>query len=470
MPRGILLKNVDLGDVSVSDTGYAWLVHDSDSGRLATKNDAGDDIVYASADDLQDAIDGTVPSTATANRVYGTDGAGAQTQFPVTAPGKGVLNATSLGAISFARINADDSATLRSVANFRTDLGLGTGDNPSFAGVTATSAVSITGLNGSSRALAISGLTVTNVASAAMIDARLTAQATTNGAYTDRVMDISLMPEVSSGVTNTAACSGLSMSINRNINAANTDAGTLDFMRGISLAIGHRNTVANTPTSTAVDGIIILPTNRSGTIGTFRGVRVDPLSSSGGTTTLLNAFDVGALVNATTIYGYRGQIASTSGRWNLFMDGTASNHLRGNLLVGNNTTDNGTDVGQFTGSVAISAKAKLTTSDALVTAHSTLGATETFDAAVSDVHSGTLDQNCTFTLSNPSSSGRQTSLVLYISQNGTGGFAITWPASVKADPAEPAIVTTANTTSVYVLTTIDGGTTWYRTVVATGVA
>jgi len=122
------------------------------------------------------------------------------------------------------------------------------------------------------------------------------------------------------------------------------------------------------------------------------------------------------------------------------------------------------------GDTWIGGKAALKTSDALVTAHGAMGATETFDASASDVHSGTLDANCTFTLSNPSASGRMTTLIITTLQDGTGGWTITWPASVKADPASPAVITTLNTRTRYVLTTDDGGTTWYRSIVFTGVA
>lgn len=42
------------------------------------------------------------------------------------------------------------------------------------------------------------------------------------------------------------------------------------------------------------------------------------------------------LSGSTATYGYRGQVTSGSGKWNLFMDGTASNHLAGPLAI--NTT------------------------------------------------------------------------------------------------------------------------------------
>lgn len=40
------------------------------------------------------------------------------------------------------------------------------------------------------------------------------------------------------------------------------------------------------------------------------------------------------LTGAATNYGFRGQIAASSGRWNVFCDGTAQNYLAGNLGIG----------------------------------------------------------------------------------------------------------------------------------------
>lgn len=41
-----------------------------------------------------------------------------------------------------------------------------------------------------------------------------------------------------------------------------------------------------------------------------------------------------SFTTGTTNYGFYGKIASGSGRWNLYMNGTAANHLAGNLCVG----------------------------------------------------------------------------------------------------------------------------------------
>jgi hypothetical protein len=93
-------------------------------------------------------------------------------------------------------------------------------------------------------------------------------------------------------------------------------------------------------------------------------------------------------------------------------------------------------------------------------AHGNLGSTETFDAAIG-WHSGTLDANCTFTLT-AAPTGTASSLFLELAQNGTGGWTITLPASVvnKAD-IEGDQITTASETTFLVLVSRDGGTTWY---------
>jgi hypothetical protein len=60
---------------------------------------------------------------------------------------------------------------------------------------------------------------------------------------------------------------------------------------------------------------------------------------------------------ATNNYGFYGDIAAATGRWNLYMNGTAANYINGNTLIGS-TTDNGLKLqvngtGYFSGSVGI---------------------------------------------------------------------------------------------------------------------
>jgi len=56
---------------------------------------------------------------------------------------------------------------------------------------------------------------------------------------------------------------------------------------------------------------------------------------SGSSVTVQNGFNVASsLTGAATNYGFRGQLAAASGRWNLYMDGTAANYLAGNVGIG----------------------------------------------------------------------------------------------------------------------------------------
>jgi hypothetical protein len=86
------------------------------------------------------------------------------------------------------------------------------------------------------------------------------------------------------------------------------------------------------------------------------------------------------------------------------------------------------------------------------------GATTTFDLAVANFFSATLDQACTFTFSNPPASGDFGCFVLEIT-NG-GAFAITYPASVDfVGGVAPTL--TASGKDQLAFTTRDGGTTYF---------
>ena len=81
------------------------------------------------------------------------------------------------------------------------------------------------------------------------------------------------------------------------------------------------------------------------------------------------------------------------------------------------------------------------------------GSTETLDTSVYQVHDCTMDQNCTFTFSNPAPSGKCSSFVLIL----RGAFTPTLPAAVKWSSAAAPTYTTP---AVYTFTTVDAGTTW----------
>lgn len=56
---------------------------------------------------------------------------------------------------------------------------------------------------------------------------------------------------------------------------------------------------------------------------------------AGSAVTVQTGFEVdSSLTGGATNYGFRGRLAVAAGRWNLFMDGTAANHIAGNLHLG----------------------------------------------------------------------------------------------------------------------------------------
>lgn len=82
-----------------------------------------------------------------------------------------------------------------------------------------------------------------------------------------------------------------------------------------------------------------------------------------------------------------------------------------------------------------------------------------------NVFSVTLTGNVTFSFSGATAASA-CSFGLYIKQDGTGGRTVTWPASVKwAGGAAPSLSTAASATDVLVFETLDGGATWYGSLV-----
>lgn len=64
--------------------------------------------------------------------------------------------------------------------------------------------------------------------------------------------------------------------------------------------------------------------------------------------------------------------------------------------------------------------------------------------------------------------GKACSISLYIKQDGTGNRSVTWPASVKwSGGIKPVLSTVANALDIVVVESLDGGTTWYGSLVGT---
>ena len=105
-----------------------------------------------------------------------------------------------------------------------------------------------------------------------------------------------------------------------------------------------------------------------------------------------------------------------------------------------------------------------------VHSHGNVGATETIDATLGNIHLLTLDANCTLTLA-ATTSGPMCTLEIYLTQDSTGSRTVTWPGSVTwPSNAEPVLSTTGGAIDRVLLETYNGGTTWYGSTVGGSVA
>ena len=100
----------------------------------------------------------------------------------------------------------------------------------------------------------------------------------------------------------------------------------------------------------------------------------------------------------------------------------------------------------------------------VIKGHGSLGAAATFNPADGNVHTGTLTANCTVTLTAPTGSGACT-LELWLTEDATGGWTVTWPGSVTEQGTHS---TALNTTSRVILESLDGGATWVASWVGSG--
>lgn len=97
-----------------------------------------------------------------------------------------------------------------------------------------------------------------------------------------------------------------------------------------------------------------------------------------------------------------------------------------------------------------------------VSTNAASGAAATINIESGNVHQVTLTDDCTFTFSNPPSSGKAGSFTLILKQDATGGRSITWPSSVKwSGSSAPTLTTSSNSVDILTFMTTDAGTIWY---------
>jgi hypothetical protein len=195
--------------------------------------------------------------------------------------------------------------------------------------------------------------------------------------------------------------------------------------------------------TTPLAGTEVLPIVQS---GTTKQVSVDNLTTG---KTVLASILTATTVNATTFDTNVAAAGVTLVGTTLAADGTDTN-------IDINITPKGT------GAVALADAllSRPTLKDYAIegSAIGNTGATRTFDLAVANFFSATLNQACTFTFSNPPASGDFGCFVLELT-NG-GAFVITYPASVDFIGGVAPTLTAAGVDQL-VFTTRDGGTTYF---------
>lgn len=104
-----------------------------------------------------------------------------------------------------------------------------------------------------------------------------------------------------------------------------------DNQRGINLI-----STFTTASTTSAYGFLSNPSLAAGATYTIAvGYRAQDISKDAGDTlTTQVGFDTAALSTGTNIYAFRGQVASGTDKYNLYMSGTAQNYLAGNLGIG----------------------------------------------------------------------------------------------------------------------------------------
>jgi hypothetical protein len=134
----------------------------------------------------------------------------------------------------------------------------------------------------------------------------------------------------------TTSLTGISFKVNKsNTGAVNTYA--IDNTGAILSDVTNSHTYYNTyaQTQSANFSISNIVHYQVGGVSTFANV-----TAGGAVTNQVGFYVLSSLSGATNNYGFRGQIAIGTNRWNIYMDGTASNYMEGDTSIG--TTSLGT--------------------------------------------------------------------------------------------------------------------------------
>ena len=136
---------------------------------------------------------------------------------------------------------------------------------------------------------------------------------------------------------------GINLLVSKNLTGATTAIGITSQGQIQSDVTSHPRYFTTVATTQATAFTISQLSHYQAAQGTF---------GAGSVVTTQTGFLVNSsLIGGTNNYGFRGEIPSATNRWNLYMDGTASNYLNGTTLIGS-TTDNGSGAKlQVTGNI-----------------------------------------------------------------------------------------------------------------------
>lgn len=236
------------------------------------------------------------------------------------------------------------------------------------------------------------------------------------------------------------------------------NASTNTLAVGGSLELGHATDTTISRVSAgriAVEGVNVVTTSSTDTLTN------KTLTSPTLTTPVLGTPSSGTLTNCTGL-PISGLTASTSTALGV-----------GSIELGHasdtSITRSAAGVVQIEGVTVATASNTLTLTNKTLTAFAetlyafgNTGTSATLTLSSGNFVTATLTGNCTFTFSMTSVPSGVYSFTLALTNDGTAGRTITWPASVKWPNASvPTRTTTANRTDVYTFFTPDGGTTWF---------
>jgi hypothetical protein len=195
--------------------------------------------------------------------------------------------------------------------------------------------------------------------------------------------------------------------------------------------------VVQSTASSRADQFLAVNATAAGTYNTIIGYQSQQGTISGTVTTQIGFRADSNLTGATNNYGFYGNIAAGTGRWNFYAAGTADNYFAGNVGIGTTAPAATLDV---VGTVS-TAKANVLNQTL------TDGATINWNTALGQIATVTLGGNRTMAAPTNLKVG---TYILNVIQDGTGSRTITWNSVFKwTAGVAPPLTTAANSRDVF---------------------